>query len=104
MEAGKLRHRVEIQRRVVSYDSLGHETNSFVTRRKVSAQVKYLSGRELERAKQVVAEATIQVLMRYNDVTPEDQIVWKSHRFNVAAAIPNEIATEVVCLCSEVVS
>jgi SPP1 family predicted phage head-tail adaptor len=102
MKAGKLRHRIAIERREVAYDDLGHETQSWQPIATVWAEVKELSGRELERARQIVAEVTVQVTTRAADLLTSDRILFKSRVLEVASAVADTVNTERICLCTEV--
>lgn len=104
MRSGKLRHRIQIQRRAVEYDRRGHEMRVWQPIATVWAEVKELSGRELERARQVEAEVTVQVTTRATDLLTTDRIVFKTRVLEVASAVTDTLDTERVCLCTEVPS
>lgn len=102
MKAGELRHRIEIKRRQVAYDNLGHEQEAWTSIATVWAEVKELSGRELERARQLVAEATIQVRTRASGMLATDRVLFKNRTFDIASVIADTVDTERTCLCTEV--
>jgi SPP1 family predicted phage head-tail adaptor len=102
MKAGQLRHRVTIERRETAYDRRGHESEVWSAFANVWAEVKELSGRELERAKQLVADATIQVTMRANNVESTDRIRFKGRIFQIASVVADTVNTMRTCLCTEV--
>lgn len=69
MDAGKLRHLVEIQDYTVTQDSSGDEpktfgegSNAFAV---VNASIRTLGGREIERAQQIFATAEVEIRTRY---------------------------------------
>lgn len=64
IQAGQLRHRVEVQVRSVT-KTRGIVTETWATEMLIWAKVSPLAGRELERAREVVANATHQVQTRY---------------------------------------
>ncbi len=68
MRAGQLRHRVEVQ--VLSgstqADSRGHSQKAFATQATVRADVQFLTGTEGLLIKQIMAEATHRVHIRYS--------------------------------------
>ena len=65
MNPGDLRHRVEIQTNTPSLDPNGGEVPSWATTSTVWASVQTLTGRKLEIARQIDAEASVEVKMRY---------------------------------------
>ncbi len=67
------------------------------------AQVSPLSGTELERARQVVANATHEVTVRFNDfVTARKRFVFKNRELNIENVRNiDERGIEMVCLCVE---
>jgi SPP1 family predicted phage head-tail adaptor len=65
MNPGDLRHRVSIQTNTPSKDPNGGEVASWSTTSTVWASVQTLTGRKLEIARQIDAEATVEVRMRY---------------------------------------
>lgn len=102
MRAGELRHRVQVQRRAVSYDARGHEQESWNTVGSIAAKVEELSGRELERARQVVAEASFSVTLRKSDIVTTDRLVFNGRILQVASVVPDVKNTQRTCLCTEV--
>jgi SPP1 family predicted phage head-tail adaptor len=102
MKAGELRHRVQIQKRSVSYDSRGHESESWQTVGSVASKVEELSGRELERARQQVAEANISVTLRKVEIATLDRLVFNNRILQVGAVVADVFNTKRTCLCVEV--
>lgn len=97
-----MRHRITIQRRETSYDNLGHESEVWSPIAGLYAEVKELSGRELERARQLVPEATVQVTTRASEILQTDRILFKGRVLQIASVVPDVLNTSRVCLCSEV--
>jgi SPP1 family predicted phage head-tail adaptor len=64
MNPGELRHRVEVQTNTPTKDRTGGEVDSWATTSTIWAEVQTLTGRKLELARQIHAEATIQVRTR----------------------------------------
>lgn len=65
---GRLRHRVLLQRQTPELDSLGRQTRGdakWITTDTVWAEVRELSGKQAELAKQQVADASHAVTIRY---------------------------------------
>ena len=66
MNAGDLRHRVSIQTRTETDDGHGGFTVAWTTvQERVAAQVLVLSGRDLERARQIDPRATHELRLRF---------------------------------------
>lgn len=84
MRAGKLRNRVTVHTRGAdARDTAGGFTPGSAGSNRYAA-IYDLSGRELERAKQAVAEATHRIELRFFDgLAPEDWIVFGSEEFEI---------------------
>lgn len=100
---GDMRHRINIERRTSSFDELGHEQNGWTAiATGVPAIVEELSGRELERAKQLVAEATHRVVIRVPaSLSTADRLVYKTKILEIRAKPENEVGTICDLLCVE---
>lgn len=108
MIAGKLRHRVYIQRATEAANTYGEMVKTWASIYRVWASVEPLTGRELERAQQVSAEATTRVKIRYtDDVTVGDRILFGTYDqrvFEINAIVnPDERNVELHLFCSEAV-
>lgn len=103
MRSGRLRHIIDIQRRAAGYDDRGHPNKTFANiGRNIRAEVIALNGRELERARQNVAEVTHQVTIRLpQDIDVKDKIVFGAKVLNVRSIIPNTKDDEAVVYCVE---
>jgi len=105
MRAGRLRHRVALQSSVETNDH-GSISQAWATQATVWADIRPLSGRELDIARQVNAQITHEVEMRYPSVslTPKMRVVFDSRTFEIDSVItPNEIHKNVVARCVEAV-
>jgi len=104
MEAGKLRHRVALKSKSVTRDTYGGEIITWVTTATVWAAVEPLTGREWLDARQVAAEVTTRIRIRYRSgVVPEMQAVYGAHIYNILAVIqPEENRRELQLMCREV--
>jgi SPP1 family predicted phage head-tail adaptor len=105
MRAGRLRHRVSIQSRSTTEGSLGQVVESWTDTAEVSAEVKPLQGRELERGKQISAEVTHMVTIRGQgvSVTAKQRLRFGVRIFNIAAVLnPEERSIELNIACIEV--
>ena len=76
MEAGKLRHRVQVEERLEEQDATGQEITTW---RKVGqrwASIEALTGREFIEAQALASDVTCRVRMRYlADLTPGHRLV-----------------------------
>jgi SPP1 family predicted phage head-tail adaptor len=66
VQAGRLRHRVEVQTREQTFDGAGQPVDSWTTVGTAHASVEPLRGRELFRAREAGQEATHRVRMRWS--------------------------------------
>ena len=65
MHTGDLRHRVAVQSRAEAFDPNGGQNGAWSTDTTVWAGVKTLTGRKFEIARQIDADATVEVKTRY---------------------------------------
>lgn len=85
MRAGRLRHRVAIQRRTGAESGFGEPTDTWSTLATVSAGIEPISGREYFAAQQVQSEVTHRVTIRYFEgVNPKDRLLWTDPATGVA--------------------
>jgi SPP1 family predicted phage head-tail adaptor len=90
---GQWRHRVSILRKSAGENDLGQKTGDYeAIASSVPARVIELSGRELERAKQLIAEATHSIALRCSStaVTPQDRIQHGNKILAVASVVTDE--------------
>jgi len=77
MEAGRLRHRVTIQRRLESRDTYGGRQETWSDVAEVWAEVAPLVGREYMEGRQEGAEITTKIRIRYRrEIGPEMRVMW----------------------------
>ena len=103
MKSGTLRHVCSILQRGRTLNTLGQRVVSDWKTIAVGVRtaVKTLSGRELEQAKQLHGEATVQVTTRDGRATVDDRFHFGTRLLEIAARIPNETENEFVYLCTE---
>lgn len=65
MQAGRLRHLVEIQNYTLTQDSAGDEIKDYAAFATLHAEIRTLRGRELYAAQQDYAEAEVRISCRY---------------------------------------
>jgi len=105
MQAGKLRHRIELQSNTPTQDSYGEPIASWATDDTVWASIEPLSGRELLRAQEVQAEVTTRIRIRYSAYAiPQARVKWGTRYFEIVSIINDRsIDREQELLCVEVV-
>jgi SPP1 family predicted phage head-tail adaptor len=82
--AGRLRHRVTVERRSEALDELGQRNNVWTAIATAWAKVRPLSGREFLSASGVRAEITHEITMRYPiDVKPKDRVLFGLRLFDI---------------------
>lgn len=104
MQAGKLRHRITLQRKTVQPDIFGGSVDTWTdTAVNVWASVEPLQGRELSIAQSVSAETTTRITMRYRaDVLQADRIVFDGKFYNLQSVIDSEMLhQQLVIMASE---
>lgn len=101
MIAGQLRHQVELHSLSVSQDSYGQPTKSWTKYATTYAAVEPIRGAEVERAKQIFAQAEYKVTIRYRaGVKVTDKIVFGSQTFEIGSIInwaQRNIKLEIYC-------
>jgi SPP1 family predicted phage head-tail adaptor len=105
MRAGKLRHRVELQKPTEStLGSDGLPVVTWSTQERRWAEIRPLSARELFAAQQVQAQVTHAVKLRWtNPLNAKYRIKWNTRYFGIESVIdPDERNVEHTLLCREV--
>ncbi len=102
LDAGKLRHRLTVQEPSRTQDGYGQAVVSFSPRGSRWARFEPLAGRELWQARQVQADATHRVTLRYfAGLAPAWRLVKDDGRvFQVLSVLDTRLVHRVqVCLC-----
>jgi len=91
MQAGKLRHRVSLQKPVKAQNPMtGATVNSWQEITKLWADVVPLSAREFIAAQATQAEVTTRVTIRFrSDITSKHRIVYGDKIFNIEGVLPD---------------
>lgn len=88
MNAGKLRDRIVIQQKAVTYNALNEEIPAWPTYATVWAEVMIGSGREYWGAKKLNAELDGVIRIRYNSgVTELMQVIYSFKTYQITAVI-----------------
>ena len=107
MEAGKLRHRITLQRMDTDENDVGEEVVIWETLATRWAQVETLSGREWLMAQQVAADVTTRVTMQWDSttraLTVRDRIAHETRTLEINhIGDPDGTRGRIVALCKEV--
>lgn len=105
MRAGRLRHRIVVQRATDAIDQYGDQTPSWSSLGTVWASVEPISSREYFAAAQTQGQVTTRVTMRPIcgvTITPKDRIKFGTRYFDVQSVInAQELNKELQLLCVE---
>lgn len=112
MQAGKLRHRIEIQALTQAQDAYGDtapsevDDSAWATTTTRWASISSLTGSEYLKASGEGSNITHFVRLRYlADLTPKHRIKFGTRIFNILSVnIVNEIASEMQLFCKEVLT
>lgn len=91
MDAGKLRHRVTIERFMQGAQdpNTGDIINQWQVLRTVWASFEPVSGREFIAAQAGQSEVTARIVVRFTDVTTKDRIAMDGCLYNIHAVLPD---------------
>ena len=103
IRAGQLRHQIELQSPTDVEDGEGGVTQTWATFARRMAAIEPLRGRELIEARQVAANVTHQVRLRYEPgVTPRCRVLFGDRILNIDSVIDlEERHIELSLLCKE---
>lgn len=107
MQAGQLKHVIDIQVALNSRDSYGASTQEWVTfLGGIRASVEPLSGKEFFAAKQVNAEITHSIKIRYRTgIKPSMRVKYGTRYFDIKSVVDiKEERKEMHLMCTEVIS
>ena len=104
MRAGKLRQRVTIQDKSVSQNTYGEEVITYVDWATVWAAVEPLRGREFLEGRQITAEVSTRIRIRYRSgISPEMRVKFGSKVYDVHSIIHiEEREREIHLMCQEI--
>ncbi|WP_164906074.1 phage head closure protein [Gudongella oleilytica] len=104
MKIGRLRQRIVIEESIAGRDSFGAETSGWIQFAKVWADVAPVSGREFLAFKQINAEISTKVTIRYlAGVTTEMRVLFKDRIFEINSIINiEEKNVSLLLMCKEV--
>lgn len=90
MKAGRLRHRVTLQRAVTTADGHGDQVRTYSDLATVWADVEAIGGREFIAGAHVQADVTSRITLRARPgltLTPADRITWGTRTFDIRHVI-----------------
>jgi SPP1 family predicted phage head-tail adaptor len=104
---GRLTRRIDLLRKVEELDSLGRQKRDADTWQLVAsvwAEVRELNGVEIEKAKQMVATASIAIAIRYREgVTVQMRVRFKGRTMEIRSVVDSDSSQrELVLLCGEI--
>lgn len=103
MQAGKLRHMIEIQKSTPTQSALGEETQAWSKVADVWASIKPISGRERfsQLGVQNAAQMDTVITIRYRAaITPKMRVLWSGHIYDIEAVRnldERRVTTELLC-------
>ncbi len=104
MRAGQLKHRITIQSKSASQNTYGEEVITWADWATVWAAVEPLQGREFLDGKQITAEVTTRIRIRYRSgILPEYRVKFGSIYYDILSIIPlEERDREIHLMCQEI--
>jgi SPP1 family predicted phage head-tail adaptor len=103
MKAGKLRHSILIQKKVVFRNSIGEEEVTYEDFALVYASIEPIGGREYFLAQQTQSAVDYKFMMRYRSgIKPDFRIFWGTRIFNITSVLNlEERNTQLMLYCRE---
>ncbi len=88
MEAGKLRHKIDIQQFTTAKDSYGEDIKTWASFHKTFAEIRPLRGKEYFDTQQIVPEVDNKIVIRYRSgIAPTMRVVWGSRTYEIRSVI-----------------
>lgn len=104
LRAGQLTRRLRIQSRSSTQDSFGGPNLTWVDVATVWAEIRPITGRELENARQIASEVSHQILVRYQPTLADPKVVagyralYNGRVFNIHASMNEDERNAVLTL------
>jgi SPP1 family predicted phage head-tail adaptor len=103
---GRLRHRIQLQRQAEGGDNLGRQKRGdehWTTYNSRFAEIRELSGREVEIAHKIHAQASHLVAIRHlPDLTEKDRVLFRGRVLEIKAILDDDnTRRELTLLCGE---
>ena len=88
MQAGKLRHRVQLQRRGATKNAYGEDIYTWVTYATIWSSIKPLSGKEYDNEDKINADTTHEIRIRHiKGLVASDRILFGTRVFEINSII-----------------
>ncbi len=103
IDAGKYRHRVTLQSKIVTRDAMGGEVIIWTdVATGVPARVEALSGRALMAAQQAMSEVSARIMIRHRaDIQPDWRVVHGAYVYAIHAIITDLAGEELNLQCAK---
>ena len=105
MEAGKLRHRIGIERLNDSAQdpNTGDIVKAWEPLKTVYAAIEPVSGKEFIQSAATQAQISVRITVRHTDVRPIDRIAHKGLLYNIHAVLPDRVSGQdyLTLMCSQ---
>ena len=104
LDPGSLRNQITVQRCTKTQNSYGEDVPTWSTLLTMNAEVRAMTGREMEVARQTAAEARFKIRSWNPPVTirREDRIIWGDRTLDILdAEDPTGVGREIVILAKE---
>lgn len=104
MKIGSLKHRIVLQKKMITEDDLKQQSEVWTDITTVWARIEPLSGREYFIARQENAEISVKITIRYQPgISTDLRAVFGSRTFEVLSVInPEERRESLLLMCREV--
>jgi len=94
MRAGKLRHRIAVDKPVVVRDDTGDSVSTWVTQTIVWGSIEHLNGRETMLASQITADMTTRITLRWSNKISNLNPKWRLRHGNTVYSILSALNVE----------
>ena len=99
LKVESLRHRVLLQSRVDTVDSIGQPSTSWLTTATVWADVRYLTGLGALKAGADTSVGKCTIRMRYRSINAGQRIVYGNETFDIQSVLPDGEKVHIDCVC-----
>lgn len=100
MKAGQLRHRVELQTRVDTFDEIGQPSTSWLTTATIWADIRYLSGLSAIKSGADVSQSKVSIRVRHRAANAGQRVVYGNEVFEIEAVLPDGKRQYVDLVCT----
>ncbi len=102
LRAGRLRHKIIIQREEITKDTFGAVVKSWVNIKVTRASINPVTGNEVYLSSHISNEVDHEIVIRATDVIPADRIIFQNRIFNLIRTLNvNERGNMLLILAKE---